>query len=172
MISMEMMGKTRRMYLRDKLSVHQIAKRTGLSRNTIRKWIRAPETKQPVYQRQAAFNNLSPFHGTLEQALKADSLRAKHNRRTAEALFEQIKADGYDGGYNQLTAFIRAWRGKQGKSLRAFVPLTFALGEAFQFDWSEEGLLIGGLFRRTQVSHLKLCARRAFWLSWSWSGWK
>lgn len=24
----------------------------------------------------------------------------------------------------------------------------FALGEAFLFDWSEDGLLIGGLFRR------------------------
>ncbi len=44
------------------------------------------------------------------------------------------------------------------------MPLTFALGEAFQFDWSEEGLLIGGLFRRIQVSHMKFCASRAFWL--------
>lgn len=59
---------------------------------------------------------------------------------------------------------LRSWRGEQGKSLRVFVPLTFALGEAFQFDWSEEGLLIGGLFRRIQVSHMKLCASRAFWL--------
>ncbi|VVQ26035.1 hypothetical protein PS928_06326 [Pseudomonas fluorescens] len=161
---MEMMGKIRRMYFRDKLSLHQIAKRTGLSRNTIRKWVRAPEATQPAYQRCAAFNKLSPFHQTLEQALKADSFRAKHNRRSAKALLEQIKAEGYDGGYSQLTAFIRAWRGEQGKSLRAFVPLTFALGEAFQFDWSEEGLLIGGLFRRIQVSHMKLCASRAFWL--------
>ena len=151
MISMEMLGKIRRMYFRDKLSLHQIAKRTGLSRNTIRKWVRAPEATQPAYQRSATFNKLSPFHETLEQALKADSFRAKHNRRSAKALFEQIKAEGYDGGYSQLTAFIRSWRGEQGKSLRAFVPLTFALGEAFQFDWSEEGLLIGGLIRRIQV---------------------
>ncbi len=42
--------------------------------------------------------------------------------------------------------------------------LTFALGEAFQFDWSEEGLLIGRLFRRISVSNMKLCASRAFWL--------
>lgn len=28
--------------MRDKLSLHEIAKRTGLSRNTIRKWLRAP----------------------------------------------------------------------------------------------------------------------------------
>ena len=58
MISMEMMGKIRRMYFRDKLSLHEIAKRTGLARNTIRKWVRAPEAKQPVYQRRAIFNKL------------------------------------------------------------------------------------------------------------------
>ncbi len=164
MISMEMMGKIRRMYFRDQLSLHEITKRTGLSRNTIRKWIRAPEATQPVYQRRALFNKLSPFHATLEQALKADALRPKSQRRTAKALLAQIRAEGYDGGYSQLTAFIRAWRGQQGKSLRAFVPLSFALGEAFQFDWSEEGLLIGGIYRRMQVAHLKLCASRAFWL--------
>ena len=164
MISMEMMGKIRRMYFRDKLSLHEIAKRTGLARNTIRKWVRAPEAKQPVYLRRAIFNKLSPFHGTLEQALKADSLRPKQQRRSAKALLAQIKAEGYDGGYSQLTAFVRAWRGDQGKAAHAFVPLTFALGEAFQFDWSEEGLLIGGIYRRMQVSHLKLCASRAFWL--------
>ena len=164
MISMEMMGKIRRMYFRDKLSLHEIAKRTGLARNTIRKWVRAPEAKPPVYQRRAIFNKLSPFHATLEQALKADSLRPKQQRRSAKALLAQIKADGYDGGYSQLTALIRAWRGGQGKASQAFVPLTFALGEAFQFDWSEEGLLVGGIYRRMQVAHLKLCASRAFWL--------
>ena len=49
-------------------------------------------------------------------------------------------------------------------SAQAFVPLTFAPGEAFQFDWSEEALVIGGIYRRMQVSHMKLCASRAFWL--------
>lgn len=70
MISMEMMGKIRRMYFRDKLSLHEIAKRTGLARNTIRKWVRAPEAKQPVYQRRAIFNKLSPFHVTLVSCLR------------------------------------------------------------------------------------------------------
>jgi len=47
------------------------------------------------------------------QALNSDSFRAKHNRRSAKALFEQIKAEGYDGGCSQLTAFVRSWRGEQ-----------------------------------------------------------
>jgi hypothetical protein len=46
----------------------------------------------------------------------------------------------------------------------AFVPLRFELGEAFQFDWSEERLVVGGVYRKLQVAHLKLCASRAFWL--------
>lgn len=49
-------------------------------------------------------------------------------------------------------------------SKSAFVPLQFELGEAFQFDWSEEGLVIGSIYRKLQVSHMKLCASRAFWL--------
>ena len=62
-----------------------------------------------------------------------------------------------------MTAFIRECRA-DSKKLHAFVPLKFELGEAFQFDWSEEALVIGGIYRRMQVSHLKLCASRAFWL--------
>ena len=164
MITMEMIGKIRRMYVRDKLSLHEIAKRTGLSRNTIRKWVRPPETVVPIYLRSDIPKKLSDFHETLARALKADSLRPKHNRRTAKALFAEIKAEGYAGGYSQLTAFVRDWRGKEGRSVNAFVPLKFELGEAFQFDWSEEGLVVGGIYRRMQVSHLKLCASRAFWL--------
>ena len=162
---MEILGKIRRMHLRDKLSLHEIAKRTGLSRNTIRKWLRTPEeAAPPAYRRAREPGKLTAFHATLEQALKADAHRAKQNRRTAQALFAQIKGDGYTGGYSQLTAFIRDWRGREGRAPHAFVPLKFELGEAFQFDWSEEGLVVGGIYRKLQVSHLKLCASRAFWL--------
>jgi transposase len=68
------------------------------------------------------------------------------------------------GSYSRVTDFIRAWRANAGKDIKAFVPLKFELGEAFQFDWSEEGMLVGGIYRRMQVSHMKLCSSRAFWL--------
>ena len=165
MITMEMFGKIRRMYFRDKMSLHAITKRTGLSRNTIRKWLRdSKEAAPPTYRRREEPGKLAVFHEELEQALKADAHRTKQNRRSAKDLLAQIKESGYVGGYSQLTAFIRDWRGREGKAPHAFVPLKFDLGEAFQFDWSEESLVIGGIYRRMQVSHLKLCASRAFWL--------
>lgn len=65
-----------------------------------------------------------------------------------------------------MTECVRHWREAAGKAAAktAFVPLKFGLGEAFQFDWSEEGMVIGGIYRRLQVAHLKLCASQAFWL--------
>jgi transposase len=38
---MEMLGKVRRMYYRDGLSRSEISRRTGLSRNTVKKWLKA-----------------------------------------------------------------------------------------------------------------------------------
>ena len=163
---MDMIGRIRRLHVRDKLSEREIARMTGLSRNTVSKWLQAAVNEAPKYRREPRPNKLSAFEATLKQALTADARRPKHERRTARALHTEIKAAGYAGGYSGVTDFVRAWREGEGQAanVTAFVPLTFELGEAFQFDWSEEGLVVGGIYYRMQVSHLKLCASRAFWL--------
>jgi transposase len=162
---MEILGRIKRLYSRDKKSLHEIAKTTGLSRNTIRKWVRdTPQVDQPSYRRKDKPTKLTAFHEALVLALKADAHRAKQNRRTAKALFTQIGLEGYTGGYSRVTDFIRQWRDTEGKAPKAFVPLTFTPGEAFQFDWSDEGMVVGGLYYKLQVAHLKLCFSRAFWL--------
>ena len=163
---MALIGKIRGMRMRDGKSISEISRLTSLSRNTIKKWLSTPQSATPKYCRRDVSTKLAPFVAALTQALEVDARRAKHERRTARALHVQLAADGYSGGYTRLTDFIREWRDKQGKliSTSAFVPLAFELGEAFQFDWSEEGLFVGGIYYRLQVSHMKLCASRAFWL--------
>ena len=163
---MAMIGKVKRMYFREKRSVREIVRLTSLSRNTVRKWLKAPVLEEPRYRRGDRPGKLTAFHEALKLALKADANRARHERRTARALHGQIRDEGYAGSYSRVTDFVRAWRQGEGQcvSSNAFVPLLFELGEAFQFDWSEEGLVVGGIYYRVQVSHLKLCASRAFWL--------
>ena len=163
---MEMVGKIRRLHSRGKKSEREIARMTGLSRNTVAKWLRGSVDEPPKYRRESVPGKLTPFVEAVKQALEADSHRPKRERRTAKALQKEITAAGYAGGYTRLTDFIREWRlQRQGAGVgRAFVPLAFEMGEAFQFDWSEEGLVIGGIYRRLQVAHMKLCASRAFWL--------
>lgn len=165
MITMELLGKIRRMHVRDKMSVRAIAKRTGLSRNTVKKWLQtAGDVKIPKYVRSKGFGKLSAFTEELERALKADASRPPKERRSARALLLQIGESGYVGSYSRVTDFVRAWHAGVGKNIKAFVPLKFELGEAFEFDWSEEGMVVGGIYHRMQVSHMKLCASRAFWL--------
>ena len=163
---MDMIGRIRRLHSRGKKSEREIARLTGLSRNTISKWLREPIETAPKYRRSEGTTALAPFHETLKLSLKVDLRRPAHGRRTAKALFAEIKAAGYQGCYSRVTDFIRDWRAGEGMSVskNAFVPLKFELGEAFQFDWSEEGLVVGGIYYRMQVSHMKLCASRAFWL--------
>jgi len=74
--------------------------------------------------------------------------------------------EGYTGGFSILTDYVRdRRRGLAASSKPAYVPLKFELGEAFQFDWSDEWLTVGGIHRKIQAAHTKRCARRAFFLS-------
>ena len=144
---MDMMGRIRRLHSRGKKSEREIARMTGVSRNRVAKWLHGEVDGPPKYRRQAQPTKLTPYVEAVKQALKADARRPRHERRTAKALYAQIKAEGYEGGYTRLTDFIRSWRQRegQGAAMNAFVPLAFELGEAFQFDWSEEGLVVGGI---------------------------
>ncbi|MBH2020220.1 MAG: hypothetical protein I8H91_11890 [Burkholderiales bacterium] len=66
--------------------------------------------KAPKYNRESSERKLTVFEETLEQALTADAHRPKHGRRTAKALFAQIQAQDYQGGYSAVTDLTRAWR--------------------------------------------------------------
>ena len=61
---------------------------------------------------------------------------------------EELKADGYDGGYSRLTDFIRAWREGAGLALNttAFVPLALALLDRL-LDHVETVLIEGKSYR-------------------------
>ncbi len=164
---MGMLAKIRRMHLREHLSIHEIARRTGLARNTVRTWLRKAGQTEPRYPRREVATKLDAFAQTLEVWLRADAHRGRRERRTIWMMFEDLRARGYVGGYGRVAAFARRFRQEDLRrgSGGAFVPLRFALGEAFQFDWSTEYVFVGGLRRRLEVAHTKLCASRAFWLT-------
>lgn len=81
-----------------------------------------------------------------------------------QTAFIANQGEGLYGRLQSAHGLYTETQGNKGHRQSAFIPLTFGFGEAFQFDWSEESLVIGGIYRRIQVSHLKLCASRAFWL--------
>jgi transposase len=106
-ITMDMIGRIRRLHSRDKKSEREISRLAGLSRNTVAKWLREPLQEAPKYRRASRPGKLTAFHEVLKQALLADAHRARHERRTALALYGEIKAAGYEGGYTRVTDFVR-----------------------------------------------------------------
>ena len=78
---MAMIGKVKRMYFRQKKSVREIVRLTSLSRNTVRKWLKAPVLGEPKYRRAVQPGKLTAFHEAVQQALKADAHRPKRERR-------------------------------------------------------------------------------------------
>ena len=74
---MDMLGKVRRMKMRDKLTISEISKRTGLARNTVKRWLKAPGDVTPKYLRRSDPTKLSAYEATLVMALKADAHRHK-----------------------------------------------------------------------------------------------
>jgi len=84
-------------------------------------------------------------------------------------LHEELRELGFEGSYDRVAAFARVWRAGQtdrvnSASKRTYIPLSFAPGEAFQFDWSEYWAVIGGERVKLQVAHFKLSHSRAFFL--------
>jgi transposase len=88
---MEMIGKVRRMKMRDQLSDREICRRTGLARNTVKKWLKADGDVAPKCSRLKAQGKLTAFIEVLEQAFRADAHRPKHARRDGERYLHKSK---------------------------------------------------------------------------------
>ena len=73
---MAMIGKVKRLYFREKKSVREIVRLTGLSRNTVRKWLKTPVLEEPRYRRSEAAGKLTPFHEAIthQSVIKATKL--------------------------------------------------------------------------------------------------
>lgn len=104
---MVMYAKIRRMYYCEHLSINEIQQRTNLSRNTIKKGLKAPNDRAVKYQRAKKPGKLTLFESRLLLALEADARRPKKDRRTALMLFKEILNEGYTGGYSIVCDFIR-----------------------------------------------------------------
>lgn len=165
---MALLSVIRRWAFRDRIPIREICRRTGLSRNTIRKYLRSDEV-EPEFKVPDRPSKLDPYAEKLAHWLKIESGRSRKQKRTVIQLHTDLAALGYEGSYGRVAAFARDWkanrlREQQMSGRGTFVPLAFEAGEAFQFDWSEDWAVLGGERTKLQVAHFKLSHSRAFFL--------
>ncbi len=93
--------------------------------------------------------------------LLANEGKSARERLTLIRVFEELRGLGYQGSYDAVRRYAKKWRVERGAAMaEAYVRLSFAPGEAYQFDWSHEIVLINGTTVTVKVAHVRLCHSR------------
>lgn len=162
---MESLLKLRRRALVKQESISRIARDLNLSRNTVKKYLKAKE--EPAYHREhQPCPKLGSHRQQLETWLEQDGQRPKAQRRTARRLYEDLQREGYAGAYDSVQRFVKRWKGKAPTpACDAYVPLSFPPGETCQFDWSHEQVELDGVVQTVKLAHFRLTHSRQLFLA-------
>ena len=158
---METIRKIRNAHHRDHKPIRQIAGEMNLSRNTVRTSLRSDVTELHYERKVQPAPKLEAFKAPLTRMLDEDARKPKKQRRSALLLFEQVQREGFGGGYDSVRRFVQRWKREAQEPVKAFVPLSFAPGEAFQFDWGYEQIELGGVNVKVKIAQFRLCHSRA-----------
>lgn len=102
----------RKWALRDKLPIREIARRIGISRNTIKKYLREG-IFEPAFQTPDRASKLDPYAKQLTAWLVSDQHKTRKDRRTAKLMHADLVKLGYDGPYERVAAFVQEWKGER-----------------------------------------------------------
>ena len=76
-------------------------------------------------------------------------------------IYEELRTLGYDGSYDSVRRYASSRSGEtRAASASAYVPLSFDPGEAYQFDWSHEVVVINRTTVTIKVAHIRLSHSR------------
>jgi transposase len=161
MLVVETIAKIRRAYFVQKKPIKAICREYRLSRKVVRKVIRSEMTEFHYERGRQPLPRIDPWRAELDGMLLANEGKPARERLTLMRVFEELRGLGYEGGYDSVRRYAKAWRVAHGAAMaEAYVPLSFAPGEAYQFDWSHEIVLINGVTVTVKVAHVRLCHSR------------
>jgi transposase len=142
-------------------SIKEIVRELHVSRNTVRKVLRTGATAFSYEREVQPLPRIGPWREALDGLLAGNEGKPARERLTLIRIFEELRGRGYEGSYDALRRYAKGWRRAQATmTAAAYVPLSFAPGEAYQFDWSHEIVLINGTTVSVRVAHMRLCHSR------------
>ena len=161
MLVVETIAKIRRAYFQDRKPIKQICRELRVSRKTVRKVVRSGATEFTYERGVQPQPKIGPWRTELDRMLAENAGKPKRERLTRIRVFEELQGLGYEGGYDAVRRYAATWmKSERETSAAAYVPLSFDPGEACQFDWSHEIVLIDGVTTTVKVAHVRLCHSR------------
>lgn len=165
MLIVETIARIRREHFIKGKTIKEIARDLKVSRNTVRKVLRSGETSFEYERVVQPRPKLGRWAAELEGLLAGNAAKVAREQLTLIRIFEELRGRGYDGGYDAVRRYARRWSKERGQSTAAaYVPLSFAPGEAYQFDWSHEVVLLNGVTVIVKAAHVRLCHSRMLYV--------
>jgi transposase len=125
LVGVERWAELRREHFVRGVSINELVRRTGLSRNTVRAALRS--SVAPKYERAPAGSKLDPFKDEIHRLLKGDAAM------TGQRIRELIAPLGFDGGKTIVDDYLREVR-PFFVMPRTFQRTIYRPGEICQFD--------------------------------------
>src|SRR2546430_4264837 len=161
MLIVETVARIRREHFIKGKTIREIARDLKVSRNTVRKVLRSGETSFEYEREVQPRPKLGRWSADLDDLLEGNAAKPGREQLTLIRIFEELRGRGYDGGYDAVRRYARRLSNERGRSTAgAYVPLSFAPGEAYQFDWSHEVVLLHGVTVIVKAAPFPLCHRR------------
>src|SRR5207237_10628171 len=161
MLVVETIAKIRRAFFVQKKPIKTICRELRVSRKVVRKVIRSQATEFRYERGRQPLPRIDPWRDQLDGLLLENESKPARERLTLIRIFEELRALGYEGSYDAIRRYARRWRAERGAAMaEAYIPLSFAPSEAYQFDWSHEIVLINGVTVTVKVAHVRLCHSR------------
>jgi transposase len=161
MIGVDLIGQIRRAYFEQHRPIKEIVRTLSVSRATVRKVIRGHATEFKYERGVQPAPKLGEWVEVLTEILEREAKLPRRERRSTQRLFEELRGRGYDGAHDSVHRFVKAWRNERARvPVHAYVPMSFAPGEAYQFDWSHETITLQGLPLMIKAAHMKLSHSR------------
>src|SRR5262244_2344514 len=161
MLVVETIAKIRRAYFAQNKPIKTICREFRVSRKVVRKVIRSRATEFRYIRGRQPLPRIDPWRDQLDGLLLENQGKPLRERLTLIRIFEELRELGYEGSYDAVRRYAKRWRTEHGAvTAEAYVPLSFAPGEAYQFDWSHEVVLLSGTTVVVKVAHVRLCHSR------------
>ena len=162
MLIVETIARIRRAFFVQGKAIKAICRELGVSRKVVRKVIRSGTTEFRYRREDQPLPKIGHWRDPLDELLLGNEAKAARERLTLIRIFEELRERGYDGSYDAVRRYAKRWsQGSHGQgTVAAYVPLSFAPGEAYQFDWSHEIVILNGVTVTVKVAHVRLCHSR------------
>jgi transposase len=161
MLVVETIAKIRRLSLVQGKSIKEIWRELRISRKVVRKVLRSDATEFRYERQHQVKPKIGPWQMQLDALLDGNDAKQKRERLTLIRIYEELRALGYEGSYDAIRRYAKGREKARGAAMaEAYVPLFYPAGDAYQFDWSHEIVLINGVTVTVKVAHVRLCYSR------------